>query len=398
MNIIHPLRSLRVLNIAQFISAFADNVIFFVILGLLANTGMSEPEREMAVVQIGFLLAYVVLAPFVGAFADRHRKSKVLVIGNCLKAVGILFMLLGASPVISYAVVGIGAVVYSPAKYGVLVEICRGQSQLLMKANGQLESSTIAAILLGTLGGGYLAAFSPMIGMTICFVLYLISLVLSPFVQCDPGNEEIRYRVSARAFFQEVKLLFRMKKTRFTLLGTSAFWMTSSVLRLAFLIWLAEQLFITDKFQQSMVVGVTGVGIVVGALLAPYLTTVGRFYKSYLYGFLMMLVILVSVFSFHIYITVIELFIIGVLGSIFLIPMNAVLQLEGKDRVGSGKTIAIQNFSENLFMVLGVGAFQLGLTLGVPVQLAIVGVAALLGGVLLYLRIMIPNLRGETQS
>ncbi|HJV45971.1 MAG TPA: lysophospholipid transporter LplT [Bacillota bacterium] len=387
-------QSLWVLYIAQFLSAFADNAIFFVILGILARKGNEDPEGGMLLVQAGFLLAYVVLAPFVGAFADKHKKSSVLLIGNLVKGIGAALLFTGFSPAAAYTLVGIGAVVYSPAKYGVLVEICKEDTELLMKSNGQLESSTIAAILLGTLGGGFLASFSPNVGIWICLLLYGASLALAPWIRCEPGNTALTYGASAKQFLVDVKLLFTLPKTRFTLVGTSAFWMTSSVLRIAFLMWLAKYLHVTESFEQSAIVGITGVGIVIGALLAPYVLPVRTFYRSYLYGAVMMLIILVAVIPVNVYVTAVLLLAIGICGAVFIIPLNTVLQDEGKDRVGSGRTIAIQNFSENLLMMIGVGVFQYLLDHGFEVKVAIIGMGVVLGGFVLYLRMMIPKVRG----
>lgn len=385
-------KSLWFLNIAQFLSAFADNAIFFVILGLLARSGMANPEGEMLIVQAGFLLAYVVLAPFVGTLADKQRKSNVLIIGNLIKASGAGLLFLGIPPSAAYTLVGIGAVIYSPAKYGLLVEICKENTDLLLKSNGQLESSTIAAILTGTIGGGFLASFSPLVGILACIIMYVISTGLAPWIRCDQGNSELHYGKSARQFFTDVKILFSIPETRFSLLGTSAFWMTSSVLRIAFLIWLAQYLDVTKPFQQSMIVGITGVGIVIGALLAPSLLPVRQFYRSYIFGALMALIIFIAVIPVHVYLTAGLLLFIGILGAIFIIPLNTTLQDEGKNRVGSGRTIAIQNFSENLLMFVGVWFFQDLLKHGFEVKLAIIGMGVVLGAFVLHLRMMVPQI------
>ena len=391
-------RSLTVLNLAQMLSAFADNAIFFIILGLLAKQGFQDPEGEMVAVQAGFLLAYVLLAPFVGTFADKHKKSQVLMIGNLIKMAGVGMLFIGVSPAISYAFIGLGAVIYSPAKYGVIVEILKDNLPMLMKANGQLESATIAAILLGTLGGGYLAAFSPTTGMIVCMVLYIVSLTLAPFILCDQGNPDLHYGRSAKAFFNEVKMMIQLPSLRFTLVGTSAFWMTSAVLRIAFLMWLAAYLQVTDKFQQSIIVGITGVGIVIGALLAPKLISPLKYYRSYLYGFMMVLIIAVAVIPIHVYVTTALLLLIGICGAIFIIPMNTVLQAEGKPLVGSGKTIAIQNFCENILMLSGIGLFQFLLSKGMDVQFAILTIGGVLGVFVVYIRSMVPKLRAGSRQ
>ncbi|WP_426450981.1 lysophospholipid transporter LplT [Paenibacillus sp. S-38] len=386
-------RSLRSLYVSQFLSAFADNAVFFVILGVLSARGSANPEEGMLGVQLGFLLAYVVLAPFVGTFADKNRKSRVLLIGNLLKTGGTLLLFTPFPPAAAYALVGVGAVVFSPAKYGVLTDITGDDKAQLYRANGNLESYTILAILLGTVAGGWLASFAPALGIAVCVLLYLASSVLTPLISCREGNPELHYGASAGSFFREVRILFAEPKARFSLVGTSAFWMTSSVLRITFLIWIAQYLGVQNQLLQSGIIGATGVGIVIGALLTPRLVRIEKFYRAYLFGFLMLAAILLALLPVHLVLTVILLLLIGTLGGLFIIPMNTVLQDQGKDLVGSGKTIAIQNFSENLFMIGGVGLAKLLIAGGLNVSLTTAGIALLFGALVWYLKGMVPRLK-----
>ncbi|MFL6661186.1 MAG: MFS transporter, partial [Rhizobacter sp.] len=137
---------------AQFFSSLADNALFVAAVELLKTAGQAEWQRAALVPM--FALFYVILAPFVGAFADAVPKGKVMFFSNLVKVVGCLMMLFGTHPLLSYAIVGLGAAAYSPAKYGILTELLPNSQ--LVKANGWIEGLTIASIILGVLLGGQL--------------------------------------------------------------------------------------------------------------------------------------------------------------------------------------------------------------------------------------------------
>lgn len=381
---VNKIRPLTNLLFTQFLSAFADNAIFFTILAYLAKHGEVNPELKMATVQAMFLLAYVLFAPIVGAIADKNPKSSILAIGNLIKGSGVVALLGGVSPVISYGIVGIGAVVYSPAKYGILTELTSNEDELL-KANAKIESFTIVAILFGTVAGGIISDYSVPLGIMGCLMLYVLSLGMSFYIPKKAGNADISYISSAKDFFKDLKTLFSNTKTRFSLVGTSSFWMTSAVLRIAFLAWLAIYLGITSKGEQSAIVGVTAVGIILGAFLTPKLIKPNNFYQVYKYGFALALTLGLSYFVHNIIVIIGLLLIVGFLGGIFIVPQNSVLQEEGKTLIGSGKTIAIQNFCENSAMLMGLGLYKSAVSKGVPVNFAVVGMGMLLFGFILYL-------------
>lgn len=385
-------RSLPFVYVTQFLSAFADNVIFFTILAILTKKGIPHPEEYMANVQIAFLLAYVVFAPFVGPFADKHAKANVLLLGNLIKGLGVILLLFNFHPALCYAIVGIGAVVYSPAKYGILPELTHTEDQLL-GANARIEGFTILAILGGTVVGGMLADLTAWVGMLVCILLYAASLLLTFWIPRIQGNRQLRYGNPIRDFFKDMRVLLADTSTRFALIGTGAFWMAAAVLRIAFLAWLPIHLGITAKGDQSMIVGLTAVGIVAGSLLTPKLIPVRKFYRSAVYGLLMVAAIWIAAYTGHVAFTIMMLLFIGFFGGVFIIPMNTVLQDIGKHLVGSGKTIAIQNFMENAMMIIGLVVYTLLAALNVPVHLSIVGMAVVLLLFVAYLFIMIPKVR-----
>ncbi|MDB4866110.1 MAG: lplT [Cohnella sp.] len=383
--------------LTQFLSSFADNLNFFLIVGMVNRQGVSNPDGVIAYIQIAFLLAYVVLAPIVGAFADKKSKSRVLLVGNLFKGIGIALLLFGLPPALCYLFVGIGAVVYSPAKYGILAELTETERELL-GANAKMEGTTILAILLGTVAGGVLAQHSDMPAIICCLAVYLLSLLLTFAVPVRTGDSSIRYGESAGRFLRDVRTLFHIRRARFSLIGTSAFWLTASVLRIALVAWLPLNLGITDTQQQSMIIGVTAIGVVVSALLTPRLVPEGKLHNAYYYGFFMVVCVMAATFTHNLWLTVGLLFIVGVFGGIFLIPLNTMLQEEGKDVIGSGKTIAVQNLVENTLTVLGLAIYLIMTELRVSVNWSVIGIGIVLLLFILYLGTQISRVKGASPA
>lgn len=362
--------------LTQFMSAFSDNLNFFIIIGMLKRQGLENPDQAVTYIQIGFLSVFLILAPFVGSFADRNAKSGVLLVGNLFKAAAILLLLFGVHPILCYAILGIGAVIYSPAKYGILTELTQTEDELL-RANSKVEGTTILAILLGTVIGGLLAQYSDMLGLLTCFAVYAASLLLTLLIPKIPGNQQIRYMASAKQFLKDAGKLFRHPQAQFSLIATGAFWLTAAVLRIALVAWIPANLGIEDTDQQSLIIGCTAIGVVLGSIIMPKVIPAGKLYLSYYFGFLMVICVMITAFMHSVWLSVTMLFLIGVFGGIFLIPMNTILQHVGKDIVGAGKTIAVQNLVENSLTIIGLFIY-LYLNTKVPIQLAVVGMGAIL--------------------
>jgi LPLT family lysophospholipid transporter-like MFS transporter len=373
---------LQALYFTQFLSAFADNMIIFIVLAIMRQEGY--PEFYIGLVQSAFLLAYVVCAPFVGPFADRNAKSYVLLVGNAIKGIGIFLLMTGMAPVLSYLSVGVGAVTYSPAKYGILPELTNNEGELL-KANGKVEGYTIFAILAGSVAGGVLAEYSLFWAMAACMGLYLISMVGTFYIPRTPGNLSIRYNRAIPDFLNDIRLFFANPKCRFSLVGTSSFWMSSTVLRFAFIAWIPLVLGITELDKISMLVAVTGVGIIIGSLSTPYLIPAHKYYRSYLYGLMMALIVVLSILVSNLYLTIFILMAIGFMGGAFIVPMNTVLQDEGHRISGTGKAVAVQNFVNNTMMLLGMSLYTSATKVGVPAPTSIVTVGIVLILFVIYL-------------
>ncbi|USG65566.1 lysophospholipid transporter LplT [Brevibacillus ruminantium] len=383
------MRPLQALYFTQFLSAFADNMILFVIANLLQDNGFSPVM--LALVSMAFFLPYIVLAPLVGPFADKHPKSFVLVIGNLIKVLGVLLLLVIDQSnilllMLSYFTVGVGAVVYSPAKYGILPELTKNEDELF-QANARIEAYTIIAILTGIGGGGAIAAVTPTVtSSTICLLMYGLSVLMTFAIPRIAGNASIRYGKEAGLFFAHFQKLMKKPETGFAIVGTGAFWMSSAVLRVAVIAWVPLALGIDPKsFAVSLILATTSIGIIAGAFLAPKLIPLQQFQRSILYGFLMFVLIILFPL-FHITaVAILFLLLVGFMGGVFIVPMNTVLQEEGKVMVGTGKTIAIQNFFENVLMLAGSGIYYVIVYLGSSISGAIIAQALLLLLFLLYL-------------
>jgi MFS transporter, LPLT family, lysophospholipid transporter len=357
---------------SQFLSAFADNMVLFVINKLLASNGFST--ASLALVSMAFFVPYIVLAPFVGPFADKYPKAVVLLIGNAIKVLGVGLLLFGDHSniiflMLCYFTVGLGAVVYSPAKYGILPELTKSSDELYA-ANAKIEGFTIAAIILGIGGGGSIAAMtSTPVSTMICVLLYAVSIYFSLSIPRIRGTGRVEFGVESMQFFRNVGVLLRDPRANFSLFGTGTFWMSTAVLRVAVITWIPFALgFDADSFQVSLILASTSIGIIAGALLSPRLVPLRAYSKSLRYGLLMLLLIVIFPWIHVTAVTVVLLLVIGFFGGVYMVPLNVILQESGLKLVGAGKTIAVQNFFENGLMLLGSVIFYLVLEVGVTIS------------------------------
>lgn len=371
------MKALRYLLAAQFLSAFVDNMILFVAQAIILRDEF--PSWYLQLVQATFLFAYIVLSPWVGGLADRYAKRWVLLLGNGVKCIGVLLMLTGTDTAVSYAVVGIGAVIYSPAKYGILPWLTQSDAQLL-HANAQVEGFTILAILAGAAAGGWLADFSIGMALGTCILLYGISAALCLGVPSNPGNHDIKFHNAVREFGADVAAVLKVPAGRFSLLGTSGFWMASSILRLSVFIWLPLAFGIHDNATIGIMIMISGVGLIVGAVLTPRLVPVGNISRVIGFGALMGISLMILPLIPTLVPALAMQMISGCLGGLYVIPLNSSLQRVGEQTIGTGKIVAIQNFAENVFMLGGVLAFLAASRAGVPVTVSMTanGVALLI--------------------
>lgn len=371
------LSPLKALLTAQFLSAFVDNMILFIVLAVIKRDGY--PAYYLPLVQTTFLASYILLSPWVGRFADRNPKAEVLVAGNLVKAAGALLILFHGNPALSYAVVGIGAVIYSPAKYGILPYLTSNEKELL-SANSALEGCTILAILTGSVAGGILSDISIPLALATCLLLYAASVSVNTLIPSNPGNRSIRYQAAISEFSSDCVMLLRNRQSHFSLIGSGSFWLASAVLRMIVFAWVPLTLGITSGSSISLIIAVTGVGIALGAAIAPRLITIQQVHRAVWFGYAMALCIFTFLCIKSLMLVVTFLLLIGVLGGIYIVPMNAALQRVGQQSIGEGKTIAVQNFVENSFMCVGVGLYTLATQNSVTVSasIGVTGTAMLL--------------------
>lgn len=365
--------------IAQFCSALADNAVLIVAFALLKGRGQGD---WVPFLQEGFVVPFILLAPFVGVIADGFSKGRVMLWANTIKLSGAVLMAGGASPFLAYSLIGVGATVYSPAKYGILSQMFAPDS--LVRANGLLEGSTIAAILLGVLAGGWLAdhvmawAFAFIIGA------YALAAIANLFIPRLPAENAVRSFAPlalCRSFTQSTRALVTDSHARFSILGTSMFWGAGMTLRLLMLAWVPVALAITDLQTPSTLMGVVSIGIVLGAAIAGIWISLAKIHRALIGGLLLGPLILALSTVSNIQTAAILMAAIGLGGGIFAVPLNALLQERGHTSVGAGTALAVQNFFENTAMLIFVGAYALANVAGVSVVriMAGFGLALFLG-------------------
>ncbi|MES2912347.1 MAG: lysophospholipid transporter LplT [Pseudomonadota bacterium] len=359
---------------AQFFSSLADNALFVAAVELLKTSG--APKWQPAALVPMFALFYVVLAPFVGAFADSQPKGKVMFISNAIKVVGCLMMLFGTHPLMAYAIVGLGAAAYSPAKYGILTELL--PSSQLVKANGWIEGLTIASIILGVLLGGQLVGYhissrllavdlpfletgvdtAPEAAIAVLIVLYAIAAWFNTRIP-DTGVEMRpmpRNKLELLPDFWNCNsALWRDKLGQISLSTTTLFWGVSGNLRYIVLAWSAAALGYSTT-QASSLVGVVAIGTAVGAVVASMKMRLDQATSVMPLGIAMGVLVILMNFISNVWVAAPFLILLGGLGGFLVVPMNALLQHRGHNLMGAGRSIAVQNFNEQAcILALGAG-------------------------------------------
>ncbi|SFF26355.1 MFS transporter, LPLT family, lysophospholipid transporter [Phytobacter palmae] len=359
-------KGMKAVIVAQFLSAFGDNALLFATLALLKAE--FYPDWSQPILQMVFVGAYILFAPFVGQIADSFPKGRVMMVANGLKLLGAASICIGINPFIGYTLVGVGAAAYSPAKYGILGELTTGDK--LVKANGLMESSTIAAILLGSMAGGILADWHVLASLGVCALVYAgavaANLMIPRLAAARPG-QSWRFTPMTRSFFSACSLLWRNGETRFSLVGTSLFWGAGVTLRFLLVLWVPVALGITDNATPTYLNAMVAVGIVVGAGLAARLVTLETVARCMPAGILIGVAVTFFSLQHALLPAYAILMLIGMLGGFFVVPLNALLQERGKRSVGAGNAIAVQNLGENTAMLLMLGLYSLAVKVGVPV-------------------------------
>lgn len=368
-----PLLSMGMMSVllAQFFSALADNAILIAAIAIVKTQGLAN---LVPLLQESFVVPFILLAPFVGQIADGFPKGRVMLVANLLKLLGAIAMVSGVNPLTAYGMIGIGAAVYSPAKYGILSQMFGPAS--LVRANGMMEGSTIVAILLGVLMGGWLADHSLHLAFTGVMAAYALAVVANLFIpKLDAENpgESFHPWLRAKKFMSALTLLLKNPDARFSLLGTSVFWGSGTTLRLMLFAWVPAALLITDNQTPANLMGAVSIGIVLGATGAGLWISLANVNRALIGGLLLGPTILALALVNDLTFAAVLMVAIGICGGSFVVPLNALLQEKGHETIGAGNALAVQNFAENIAMLVFVGGYSLAASVGIPINNIVVG-------------------------
>ncbi|CAH0263371.1 Lysophospholipid transporter LplT [Massilia sp. Bi118] len=387
---------------AQFFSSLADNALIFVAIGLL--TAMKAPPSLTPLLKLSFVLFYVLLAAFVGAFADSMPKGRVMFIANLIKVFGCSLIFFGVHPLIACAVVGFGAAVYSPAKYGILTELLPAEK--LVAANGWIEGLTVMSIILGTVMGGALVSVHggawlmtldfPVLetgidtpvkaSLAVLIAVYAVAAVFNLRIPDTGARYEHQERnpVKLIADFAECSAtLWKDKLGQISLAVTTLFWGAGASLQLILLEWAKRSLHMPlDK--ATTLIGVLAVGVAVGAAMAAKMIPLRKSLTVIPLGIIMGIVVMSMTLVYSVTIATPLLLLIGLLSGFFVVPMNALLQHRGHVLMSAGHSIAVQNFNENLSILTMMAVYAIMLTLHLDMNVIIILFGFALAG-LMYL-------------
>jgi MFS family permease len=375
---------------AQFFSSLADNALIFVAIGLL--TAMKAPPSLTPLLKLSFVLFYVLLAAFVGAFADSMAKGRVMFIANLIKVFGCTLIFFGVHPLIACAVVGFGAAVYSPAKYGILTELLPPEK--LVAANGWIEGLTVMSIILGTVMGGALVSVHggvwlmsldfPVVdtgidtplkaSLAVLIVVYAVAAIFNLRIPDTGARYEHQERnpIKLIADFAECSsTLWKDKLGQISLAVTTLFWGAGATLQFIVLKW-AERSLHMKLDKASTLIGVVAIGVAVGAAMAAKMIPLRKSLTVIPLGIIMGIVVMAMTMVHSVAVAVPLLLIIGLLSGFFVVPMNALLQHRGHVLMSAGHSIAVQNFNENLSILTMLAVYAIMITLNLDLDVIIV--------------------------
>jgi LPLT family lysophospholipid transporter-like MFS transporter len=385
---------------AQFLSSLADNALLFVAIDLLIT--MKAPASLTPLLKLSFVLFYVLLAAFVGAFADALPKGRVMFIANLIKIGGCALLFFHVHPLMAYAVVGFGAAVYSPAKYGILTELLPAEK--LVEANGWIEGLTVMSIILGTVMGGALvskAGSSFLLGFDLPFfdtpidttTEAALSVVVGVYILAAWFNRRIpdtgavyehQQRNPAKLiadFANCSATLWKDKLGQISLAVTTLFWGAGATLQFIVLKWAEKSLHMTlDK--ATSLIGVVALGVAIGAAASAKMIPLKKSLTVIPLGIAMGLVVMCMTMVHSVFLAYPLLILIGVLSGFFVVPMNALLQHRGHVLMSAGHSIAVQNFNENLSILTMLAMYAVMITLNLDLNVIIVLFGASVAGIM----------------
>jgi MFS family permease len=374
---------------AQFFSSLADNALLVAAIALLIQS--DSPGWLTPYLKFFFVVSYVLLAPWVGAFADRLPKGQVMFVANTIKVSGCLMLLFGVNPLLAYALVGLGAAAYSPAKYGIVTEYLPPNK--LVVANGWIEGLTVGSIILGTVLGGVLISTKvsgqllqfdvPTLdtgvdtpaeaAMAVIVFVYALAAIFNLYVPrtgvplkplpADPME-------TVRDFARCCRRLWTDKLGQISLAVTTLFWGAGATLQFIVIEWARASLDF-NLSRASMLQGVVALGIALGAVYASVRVTLDRAVNVIPLGIAMGVIVISMIFVRDVALAMPLMVLIGALAGYFVVPMNALLQHRGHNLMGAGRSIAVQNFNENTSILIMIAAYSALLGAGLSIYTVI---------------------------
>ena len=384
---------------AQFASGLADNALL--ILGIAFLHEQGYPGWWAPLLKFSFTLSYVFLAPLMGPLADAFPKAKLMACMNALKVVGVAFIFTSFHPMLAFAIAGMAASAYAPAKYGLVTETVPPEK--LVKANGWLEVTVVMAVILGTACGGLLVAsksfawmsalnlsFIELLGLSLetqyaspllsLIVIYSIAGLLNfgiPNLNIRYAQESMRPIALFKNFIQSNRILWQDPVGKLSLAVTTLFWGIGAVVQFAVLLWAKEALNMPLE-QASLLQAVVAFGVIFGAGMAGHYVALQNAYKVLPLGLWLGLSLPALAFSTSLWIAIPLMLITGFAGGMLMVPMNALLQNRGYTLLTAGRSIAVQGFNENASVMIMLAVYSGLLALELPLQ----GVMVIMGSVM----------------
>lgn len=370
---------------AQFVSALADNALLVVAMAVLLE--QQQQAYWVPLLKLLFTASYVLLGPWVGAWADTWPKQRVMMGANGIKCLACLAMLLGLNPILAFGLAGLGAAIYAPAKYGLVTEM--EPSHRLVRANGWIEVSTVCAALFGVVLGGFLVG-QLWLGSALClwlgrglqawgpFAVSLAALLLfyglASALNCLIPDSGVRYARSAwgarvvwARFLQDQAALWRDPLGSISLTVTTLFWGVGATLQLLVLAWAQQALHLSLE-HAAYLQAATAIGVIAGAALAARVVSLQQAPKVLGIGVLMGVLMALMAFVEQWPVAAALTFVLGLVGGFFVVPMNALLQHRGAALMSAGRSISVQNTNENANVLVMVGVYSALLYAGVEVE------------------------------
>jgi MFS family permease len=404
---------------AQFASGLADNA--FLILGIAFLSEQGYPGWWAPLLKFSFTLSYVFLAPLMGPLADAYAKAKLMACMNALKVVGVAFIFTSFHPMLAFAIVGMAASAYAPAKYGLVTETVPAEQ--LVKANGWLEVTVVMSVILGTACGGLLVAsksFEHMALLNQGFIQYLnlpiqtqyagplLSLIVIyiaaamlnfgiPHVDIKYVQQSMKPIELFKNFLQSNRILWQDAVGKLSLAVTTLFWGVGAVVQFAVLLWAKEALDMPLE-QASLLQAVVAFGVIFGAGMAGHMVALHQAHRVLPLGLWLGISLPALVFSTSLWIAIPLMLLTGFAGGMLMVPMNALLQNRGYKLLTAGRSIAVQGFNENASVMIMLGVYSGLLALEFPLKwvMTLMGIFMTLG--ILYLMRMASHKTDSTCS